>query len=52
MTGTDLGLVDALVVAGVQARALVDGLDGKETLVIDNDGNPHAMVGFPVARTH
>ena len=56
VTGTDLGLADALAtalaVAGVEALPIVEGLVGYEALIIDHDGNPHATVGFPVARTH
>lgn len=55
VTGTDLGLADALAtalaVAGVQALPLIEGLDEYEALIIDYEGNSHTTTGFPTART-
>jgi len=55
VTGTDLGLADALAtalaVAGVPALPLVEELDEFEALIIDDDGNFSATAGFPFART-
>jgi thiamine biosynthesis lipoprotein len=55
VTGTDLGLADALAtalaVAGDQALNLVEVLDGYEALVIGYDGTTSMTSGFPVARS-
>ena len=54
VTGTDLGLADALAtalaVAGDQALALVEALDGYEALIISYDGTSKMTSGFPAAR--
>jgi len=51
VTGTDLGLADALATAlavgGVQALSIFSDLDDYEALVIDFEGNFHATTGFP-----
>ena len=51
VTGTDLGLADALAtalaVAGVQALPLIERLDEFEALVIDYEGNYHTTTRFP-----
>jgi thiamine biosynthesis lipoprotein len=53
VTGTDLGLADALAtalaVAGSQGLALVDALDNFEALIIGYDGDFEMTSGFPAA---
>jgi thiamine biosynthesis lipoprotein len=53
VTGTDLGLADALAtalaVAGVQALPLVEALDHFEALIIDFDGDFEMTSGFRAA---
>lgn len=54
VTGTDLGLADALAtalaVAGEQALPLIEGLDDYEALIIADDGTASMTSCFPVAR--
>jgi thiamine biosynthesis lipoprotein len=54
VTGTDLGLADALAtalaVAGTQALPLIEGLDEYEALIIGYDGSASTTSGFPIAR--
>jgi thiamine biosynthesis lipoprotein len=53
VTGTDLGLADALAtalaVAGLQALHIVEGLEQYEALIIGYDGSSHSTAGFPMA---
>jgi FAD:protein FMN transferase len=54
VTGTDLGLADALAtalaVAGEQALPLIEALDDYEALIIGYDGTAAMTSDFPVAR--
>jgi thiamine biosynthesis lipoprotein len=56
VTGTDLGLADALATAlavgGVQALPLFEALDDYEALVIDFDGDFHTTAGFLTVPIH